>query len=133
MATLIDTSVLIDVERGRLTLNALLDRHGDDEVAISAITAAELLHGIHRLGGGAKAARAEIFVEGLLTVLPILPFDLLAARTHARLSADLQAKGLSIGAHDLLIAATAIANDFRVMTRDLRSFPKVRGLEIVRV
>jgi predicted nucleic acid-binding protein len=61
----------------------------------------------------------------------MLPFDLPEARTHARLSAELGSKGVSVGAHDLLIAATAIANDMRVITHDARSFPKIKGLELV--
>ena len=133
MAALIDTSVLIDVERGRLSLLTLAAAHEDEEVAISAVTASELLHGVHRVAGGARAAKAEAFVEGLLSLLPVLAFDLDAARTHARLSADLQSRGVSIGAHDLLIASTALANDYRVITRDLRSFPRIDGLDVQRV
>jgi predicted nucleic acid-binding protein len=133
MGALIDTSVLIDVERGRFSLGSLMARHGDENVAISAITASELLHGVHRAPGGAQAARVESFVEGLLALLPVIAFDLAEARAHARLSAELGAKGVSVGAHDLLIAATAIANDLRVMTRDARSFPRIRGLDVLRV
>jgi len=133
MALLIDASVLIDVERGRLSLEALALRNGEEDVAISVITASELLHGVHRVRGGARAAKAEAFVEGLLELLNVMPFDLPEARVHARLSAELQAHGTTIGAHDLLIAATAIANDYRVATRDLRSFPKIDGLEVVRL
>jgi len=133
MAILIDASVLIDVERGRLSLEALALRQGEEVVAISVITASELLQGVHRVRGGARAAKAEAFVEGLLELLPMMPFDLPEARVHARLSAELQARGTTVGAHDLLIAATAIANDCRVATRDLRSFPNIDGLEVVRL
>ena len=129
MATLIDSSVLIEIERGRLSLQSLIATDPNDEVAISAVTASELLHGVHRLSG-ARAARAEVFVEGLLALLPVLPFGVEEARVHARLSADLQSKGTPVGAHDLIIAATAIANDHAVLTRDLRSFPRVRGLDV---
>ena len=133
MATLIDTSVLIAVERGRLSLDAIAAADPDEDAAISVVTASELLHGVHRVAAGARAAKAEAFVEGLLALLPVLGFDIDEARAHARLSADLQARGVTVGAHDLLIAATAIANDYRIMTRDVRSFPKIRGLELVRV
>ena len=133
MSILIDTSVLIDVERGRLSLADLAARHGGEDVAISAVTASELLHGVHRVRGGAKAAKAEAFVERLLAFVPVVPFDLDEARTHARLSAELQERGTPVGAHDLLIAATALAHDFRLVTRDLRSFPKIDGLEVVTV
>jgi predicted nucleic acid-binding protein len=64
-------------------------------------------------------------------VLPVLPFELGTARIHAALWAELAAKGSSIGSHDLLIGATAIAVGYRVATRDRRSFGKIPGLELV--
>ena len=79
-----------------------------------------------------KQARAERFVERLLDRLPIIPFDPDVARVHARLGADLAVKGAQVGAHDLMIAATAVAIDFDVATRDLRSFPKIAGLTVKR-
>jgi tRNA(fMet)-specific endonuclease VapC len=138
MGTLIDTSSLIAAERGDLDLEKLLRDsrasfdEDDDEVAIAAVTASELLHGVHRLKGGLKQARAERFVEALLDRLPVMPFDLAAARVHARLGAELAAKGAAIGTHDLIIAATAVSIDFDVATRDLRSFPKITGLTLRR-
>jgi predicted nucleic acid-binding protein len=75
--------------------------------------------------------RREAFVEQLLAHIPVIPFDLLVARVHARLWARLAAKGLAVGAHDLLIGATAIASGARLATRDLRSFRQIPGLAIV--
>jgi predicted nucleic acid-binding protein len=54
------------------------------------------------------------------------------ARVHARLSADLAARGSPVGAHDLMIAATAIAVGYDVATRDERSFPRIPGLTVLR-
>jgi predicted nucleic acid-binding protein len=130
VGTLIDTSVLIAAERGQLDL-AAVRRDEDEEVAVSAITAAELLHGVERLRG-ARRARAERFVETLLDSVPVIDFDLAIARVHALLSADLAERGTPIGAHDLIIAATAVALDYRVATRDMKSFPRVEGLQVVR-
>ena len=62
----------------------------------------------------------------------MIPFDLEAARVHARLGAELAAKGAAVGAHDLIIASTAVAIDFAVATRDLRSFPRITGLTLRR-
>ncbi|MEK7378260.1 MAG: PIN domain-containing protein, partial [Candidatus Binatota bacterium] len=71
-------------------------------------------------------------VEGLLARLPVIPFDLLAARIHARLSAELATGKIVIGSHDLLIAATAMAKGYDVATRDERSFPKIPSLSLLR-
>jgi predicted nucleic acid-binding protein len=129
MGTLIDTSVLIAAERGLLTFESIEpDVH--EELSLAAISASELLHGVHRLKTGVRRARIEAMVEGLLRRLPVVPFDLSCARVHAMLSADLRSRGQAVGAHDLLIAATAVAHDLRVATRDKRSFPRIRGLNV---
>jgi predicted nucleic acid-binding protein len=132
MGLLIDSSSLIAAERGEVDLEATLAGDLDEEIAIAAITASELLHGIHRLKGSVKQARAERFVERLLDRVPVIAFDLDAARVHARLGAELAAKGTAVGAHDLIIASTAVAIEFAVATRDLRSFPRIAGLALRR-
>lgn len=133
MGTLIDSSVLIAGERGQLDLDALLlASHAEEDFAISAVTASELLHGMHRARTPAQWSRREAFVEGLLAQLPVIPFDLVAARIHARLAVELGAKRVQVGPHDLLIAATAMARGYGVATRDERSFPKVPGLSLLR-
>jgi predicted nucleic acid-binding protein len=131
VGTILDSSVLIAAERGLLDFDVLLEKGGDEPVAIAAITASELLHGVHRLTG-VRRAQAEQFVETLLDALPVVPFDLDVARVHAMLSAELQSRGRAVGAHDLLIAATAVSLGYVVATRDLRSFPKIRDLAVHR-
>ena len=134
MGTLIDTSVLIAAERGDLDLDAQLESDADaedEEVVVAAISASELFHGVHRLKAGVRRARVETLVEQLLARIPVVPFDLTCARAHAIMSADLRARGQAVGAHDLLIAATAVALGYRVATRDRRSFPKIRDLHVV--
>ncbi|MCX6636814.1 MAG: PIN domain-containing protein [Acidobacteria bacterium] len=130
MVTLIDTSVAIAIERGQLTLGQGRLPAGD-LYALSAVTAAELLHGVHRAEDAGTRSRREAFVETTLARLPVLPFNLDTARIHARIWADLARQGVSIGAYDLLIAATALSVGGRVATRDLRSFPRIPGLEIL--
>ena len=132
MGTLIDTSVLIAAERGRLDPIALQHENDDEEIAIAAITASELLHGVHRLAGAVARNRAERFVERILSLIPVLAFDLEVARVHAQLDAELSAAGTAVGDAELQIAATAVAWDYRVATRDLRSFSRIKGLDLVR-
>ena len=130
--TLIDSSVLIAVERGLIDLATLGDADDEEPLAIAAITASELLHGVHRLKGAVARTRAERFVERILAAIPVIPFDLDIARVHARIDAELSAAGTTIGDGDLMIGATAVWLDYRVATRDLRSFPKIKGLPLVR-
>jgi tRNA(fMet)-specific endonuclease VapC len=131
MAALIDSSVLIGAERGILDFDRLVSDDGD--YAISAVAASELLHGIWRAASAAQRTRRRNFVEGVLARFPVVPFDLPVARVHAELTATLLARGRSVGVHDSMIAATALVHGFDVITRDLRSFPKIPGLKTVRV
>ena len=132
MGTLIDTSVFVAVERGDLDPTLLDGERDTEEVAMAAITASELLHGVHRLKRAVSRARAARFVEDLLALIPVIPFDLEVARVHARLDAELSAAGRAVGDADLLIASTAVALDYRIATRDMRSFPRIKGIDIVR-
>ena len=132
MGALIDASVLVAAERGELELDDILDEHEDTVLALSAMTASELLHGVHRANTEARRAKREAFVEALLSSLPVISFDLVAARTHARLWAKLASKGATVGQHDLIIGATAVSRGLDVATRDSRSFPKIPGLSVLR-
>ena len=131
MGTLVDTSVLIAAQRGDLRLPEALAADADGAAAIATISASEFLHGPHRLTNAVARARAERQVEHLLAQLTVIDFDLEIARLHARLGADLASAGTAVGAHDLIIAATALALDYRVATREKRSFPKIPGLSVV--
>jgi predicted nucleic acid-binding protein len=133
MATLIDSSVLIAAERGRLQFDEITARYSQEDVAISAVTASELLHGVHRARTATQRHRRQAFVEGLMAQLPVIAFDLTVARVHASLWADLAKRGVAVGERDLMIGATAIAKDYAVATRDERSFPKIPGLKVERL
>jgi len=80
----------------------------------------------------ARKSQREAFVEGLLLRIPVFSFGLATARVHARLSSELAAKKIPVGPHDLIIAATAMANGYAVAARNERSFPKVPGLTVLR-
>lgn len=131
MGTLIDSSVVIAAERGLLDLERILSEHSEEEpLALSAVAAAELLHGLHRAKTAAQRHRREAWIERILSTLTVVPFDLLAARVHARVWAELAAKGTNLAERDLMIGATALALGFKVATRDRRSFSKIPGLSV---
>ena len=133
MAALIDSSVLIAAERGELDLESLLAERGQVDAALAAITVAELLHGVQRLRASARRIRVETWSEEILAALPVIAFDMSCARAHAHLGALLAKKGTGIGAHGLIIAATALAKGYSVLTKDRRSFSKVPELDVMLV
>jgi tRNA(fMet)-specific endonuclease VapC len=129
VALLIDTDLLIDLERGASApaIEAIL---GDEDRAISVITVSELLHGVVR-ATGARRARRRAFVEHLLGELQAITITEPVARVHADIWATLAARGTVIGAHDLWIAATALAYGLGVATRNVADFGRVEGLRVV--
>jgi tRNA(fMet)-specific endonuclease VapC len=94
------------------------------------ITVSELLHGVHR-AKGATRARRNAFVEHLLAGLQAIPITEAVARVHADIWSGLAARGELIGAHDLWIAATAIANGLTVATHNNTHFARVPGLHVI--
>lgn len=130
MGYLIDTSVFVALERSAISTDDLIERGGDEAAALSAVSASELLHGVHRASSAQHRGRREAFVEAILQTIPVLPVDLEVSRIHARIWADLRVRGQLIGAHDLLIAATALRHDLRLATRNRREFDRVEGLAV---
>ena len=124
---ILDTTVLIGAERHRHGLDHLVN-DGDD-VAIAAVTAAELLVGVELADDRRRPAR-ESFVTDLLSVATIEPYDLAVARCHATLLAHVRRVGRPRGAHDLLIAATALATGRTVVTADASGFGNLPGLDL---
>ena len=129
MGLVLDTCILIRAERG----GALDFTHWADygDAFISVITVSELLVGVHRADSDARRARRSAFVEAILARLPTLDFTTEAARVHAGLFAALSQRGEMIGAHDLIIAATALSQSCAVLTTNVAEFSRVPGLDVV--
>src|SRR4051812_43868412 len=99
MGIVVDTSLLIASERGRFNMESLLRQHASDQWYISAITASELLVGVHRARSDLRAERTA-HVESVFARFFVLAFDLEAARLHAEISAMLRVQGTPVGQHD---------------------------------
>lgn len=130
MAQLLDTSVFITIERGQATADEVAVQLPDDDSALAAITASELLAGVLQAEPGRRREQRSLLVEHALASFPVIAFDLPAARVHARIGAELRRSGQAIGAHDLIIAATALASGYAVATFDARAFPRVPELSV---
>jgi tRNA(fMet)-specific endonuclease VapC len=112
---LLDTTVHIAVERSKLDIDRVLQ--DDDDVSIAAITASELLVGVELADEHHRGAR-KAYIDELLATVPVEPFGLGTAREHARLLAFVTRAGTPRGAHDLIIAATAVETGRTVLTGD---------------
>ena len=83
-----------------------------------------------QLADAERRPSRESFVEALLSSIPVEPYDLETARTHAELLAHTRRIGRARGAHDLLIAATARARRRTVVTADATGFDDLSGLSV---
>lgn len=121
---LIDTSVLIDLDRidpGELP----------EEIAISAITMAELAAGPHATADPEERARRQDLLQRTEAAFDPIPFDAAAARAYGRVYAALVSvgrKARGARAVDLLIAATALASGLPLVTRNAHDFRALEGL-----
>jgi predicted nucleic acid-binding protein len=92
MGLLMDSTLLIQAERNRLSPDRLIaeiiDRWGDVEIAMSAMSAGELLHGCWRADTAPRRARREEFVEALFSALPVVSIGLPIMRIFGEVDAS---------------------------------------------
>ncbi len=133
MGIIFDTSAIIAIERGHESLDALIAGREEEPFGISVVTAAELLHGVERADTEEKKLRRQAFVEKVIESFPVFPFDLMVGRIYARIWAAIARTGWTVGAHDLIIAATAISLDYTIATVNIRDFEKIPGVKTERL
>lgn len=131
MKYLFDTDTLSELLR-RAPSTTLLRRMAAtpvDDQATSSITAGELWYGAYRVRDHAAdlAGRIE---RTLQPNLPVLAFDIDAAKIYGGLRADLERAGTPIGDADMRIAAIALAHELTVVTGNVRHFERVRDLPV---
>ena len=122
---LLDTTFLIDAERGAADLDELIA--DEDDVAIAAITVAELAVGV-QLATARQRPRRQSYIDEITSSMPILPYDESVALHHASLLVAVRRTGRPRGAHDLIIAATAAAAGRTVVSADRRAFDELPGV-----
>ncbi len=98
------------------------------DLGLPAIVEYELRYGLMRLPPEVAAPRLEALGR-FLQPLNLLPFDSECAAHAARVRAGLEAAGTPIGPHDLLIAATTLRHQAVLVTRNVREFSRVPGLQ----
>jgi tRNA(fMet)-specific endonuclease VapC len=128
---MVDANVFIQFERRKLSVDFSHWTPPGDDVFISAITVSELLMGVHRADTDTRRQRRSEFVEAILVGVTVLDLTAVVARRHAELHADLTKRGQLIGAHDMIIAATALHHGLSLLTDNIAEFSRVSGLSVV--
>ena len=125
---LLDTKICIYVRRQKPEAVFRHFRRLDSgEAAISVITYGELLYGAH------KSVHREASLETLrefVRLVPALPLPEEAGEVYGLIRADLEARGETISANDLWIAAHALASGLTLVTNNKKEFKRVRGLKV---
>lgn len=126
MPYLIDSDWLIDAVGQRPVATALLARLGSDPLAISVVSHCELLEGAVARHSTVQVVETRMFLSGFAT----LPITDAVVDHFAFARSLLRSQGRLIPDFDLVIAATALAHDLALMTRNRRHFERVEGLRL---
>ena len=133
MGVILDTSVLIAIERGRLTIFDITRTACSDALYIAPPVIAEIAYGIFRAMTPVQKAARVAFLSDAVKACPCLPIDEATGEMFARVSASLDNQGrpATHRANDLWIAALALQHGMKVMTLNAKDFTDIPGLAVL--
>ena len=125
---LLDTNICIHLLNGTSSpLVTRLRRQSPAQIRLSAVVKAELIDGAHH---SARVAENLRLLQQFFRPFVSLPFDDACAERYGRIRQELVRRGEPIGPNDLMIAATALAHDLILVTRNTGEFGRVIGLTV---
>jgi tRNA(fMet)-specific endonuclease VapC len=131
---MLDSTVLIQAERNRHSLDQLIERvtdsFGETDLSVSVISVGELLHGMWRAKGAAKREERRFYIQQIIDHFVVADVTLPIVRVFGRVNAELHRLGTPIATSDLLIACTAIHRGDEIATGNLRHFRRIPGLTV---
>ena len=128
MSYLLDTDICIYILNAKdPNLQKRFREHAVEGLSVSALTEAELYFGALR---STSPAQNRERIQLLLDPITIIPFDSTAAHHFAEIKLALAQQGRPTGAMDLLIAATAKAYNFTLVTNNVRHFQNIPNLAV---
>ena len=130
MGVILDTSVVIEAERREFEIKKFTENREEEIFGLSVISVSELLHGVHRADSTKRRLKRSAFVEKVIELFPVYVFGISTARIYSEIWSELSRKGVQIGAHDLIIGATALSLGFSVATFSIRHFEMIEGLNL---
>ena len=127
MAFLLDSNTVIYAFKNAGQVRNHMRQHEDLDFKLCTPVLWELMTGANKArDSSAQPARLALFQARF----ELLPFDLAAARHAAQVRAQLEAQGTPTGAADTMIAGVALAHGLILVTRNVREFERVPGLQI---
>ncbi|MBO7677767.1 MAG: type II toxin-antitoxin system VapC family toxin [Erysipelotrichaceae bacterium] len=128
MRYMLDTNICIFLirKKSNRALKKLL-QHEPEEICISAVTYAELVHGVEK----SKAIeRNRVLLTQLLSNIEIMNFDDKAAEEYGNIRTNLEEKGFPIGPLDTMIAGHARSLGYILVTNNTKEFNRVENLVV---
>ena len=128
MRYMLDTNICIYVIKHKpVTVFQKLQNINPEDVCISSVTYAELVHGVEK---SAAVEKNRLALSMLLANMEILDFDVDAADCYGKIRAALEKKGTPIGTLDMMIVAHAQSLGYTVVTNNVKEFSRVSALQI---
>ena len=128
MRYMLDTNICIYVIKHKpVMVFQKLQNINPEDVCISSVTYAELVHGVEK---SAAVEKNRLALSMLLANMEILDFDVDAADCYGKIRAALEKKGTPIGTLDMMIAAHAQSLGYTVVTNNVKEFSRVSALQI---
>ena len=128
MRYMLDTNICIYVIKHKPeTVFQKLQNTNPEDVCISSVTYAELVHGVEK---SVAVEKNRLALSMLLANMEILDFDVDAADCYGKIRAVLEKKGTLIGPLDMMIAAHAQSLGYTVVTNNVKEFSRVSALRI---
>lgn len=135
MGIVVDTSVFTICERQRWTAAQVglhtLNLFPDEQIAISSIVAAELVHGIYRTQTPEQRLKRSTYIRALLVSYPVVPFTENTAWISGRIRGQQAQTGNTLPLGDSFIAAAAIDLNYSVLTHNIKDFIRIPGLHVI--
>jgi tRNA(fMet)-specific endonuclease VapC len=124
---MLDTNIVIYIIKRRpVELIDIFNRHAE-QMCISSITLAELIHGAEKCSLPEKNMKT---VEDFISRMEVLSYDDEAAGHYGNIRADLEKKGTAIGVNALHIAGHARSRGLVLVTNNTKEFTRVEGLRV---
>ena len=125
---MLDTNICIYVIKHKPeTVFQKLQNTNPEDVCISSVTYAELVHGVEK---SAAVEKNRLALSILLANMEILDFDVDAADCYGKIRAGLEKNGTPIGPLDMMIAGHAQSLGYTVVTNNVKEFSRVSALQI---
>ena len=135
LGIVLDSSVLIAAERRKLTpaqvIEDVVKKAGTAPIILSAMTVAEVGHGIYRANTPEVQQRRRAFLDELKATIPIHPITEATAEIIARVGGEQAAKGINLPLADLIIGACALELGYAIGTDNTRDFDRIPGLNVI--